>query len=202
MAPRKVRFGAPLARAMLANNSYRTYMPLSETKRSVWVGASKKVEVAVENSAVRILDAHRIMAAATVRPDGWPQVTIVGYANVDLLIYFMISRSSQKFANIQRDNRIAIAVGEEPRELSTLQALYSSAYALEVTDTNEREQAWRLLRERHPNLEHYALEDQSESVLMRALCEHVSVLDNTQGWNATEQFIASSPGEAQVEGEG
>ena len=146
----------------------------------------------MENSAIRILDAHRIMAAATVRPDGWPQVTIVGYANVGLVIYFMILRSSQKFANIQRDNRIAIAVGEEPRNLSTLQALYSSAHALEVTDTNEREEAWRLLRERHPNLERFALQDQSAAVLMRALCEHVSVLDHIQGWNAAEQFTASS----------
>ena len=144
----------------------------------------------MENSAIQIMDSHRIMAMATVRTDGWPQVTIVGYANVGLLIYFMIYRSSQKFANIQHDDRIAIAVGEEPQNVSSLQAVYSSAHAVEVTDRNVREVAWRLLRERHPNLEQYALEDQSEAVLMQARCEHVSVLDYTLGWNASEHFVA------------
>ena len=53
-----------------------------------------------QDDAIRILDTHRSMAFSTVRPDGWPQTTIVGYANVGLPIYFLIFRSSQKFANI------------------------------------------------------------------------------------------------------
>ncbi len=28
-----------------------------------------------------LLDQHRIMTVATVRPDGWPQATTVGYVN-------------------------------------------------------------------------------------------------------------------------
>ena len=144
----------------------------------------------LESSAIRILDGRRVMAIATVRPDGWPQVTIVGYANVGLLIYFMVFRSSQKAANIRHDDRIAIAVGEEPHHLNLLQAVYSSAHACEVTDLNERDQAWRLLRKRHPNLEGQDLPDSSDVVLMRAKCEHVSVLDRTQGWTDAENFTA------------
>jgi len=68
----------------------------------------------VEDKAIEILDAHRIMSIATVRPDGWPQNTVVGYANDGLLLYFMISRASQKFANIQKDERVAIAVPGNP----------------------------------------------------------------------------------------
>ena len=45
----------------------------------------------MENRAIAILDAHRVMAVSTIRPDGWPQVTIVGYANDGLLLYFLIS---------------------------------------------------------------------------------------------------------------
>jgi len=48
----------------------------------------------MEAKAIDILDAHRTMAIATVRPDGWPQSTIVGYANDGFLIYFMVSRNS------------------------------------------------------------------------------------------------------------
>ena len=68
--------------------------------------------------AIEILNAHRTMAVSTVRPDGWPQTTIVGYANDGWTIYFMIFRSSQKFANIARDDRISVAAGGDPNYLS------------------------------------------------------------------------------------
>ena len=144
----------------------------------------------MEGTAIGILDGRRIMALSTVRPDGWPQTTIVGYANVGLLLYFVISRSSQKFANLQLDDRVSIAVGEEPSDMSLLQAFYSSAHAVEVADSVEREQAWRLLSQRHPNLQAYALPDQSDLAVMRARCEHVSIMDFTKGFGHTEAFDA------------
>jgi len=146
----------------------------------------------MEDTAIRILDGRRIMAISTVRPDGWPQTTIVGYANVGLLLYFAISRSSQKFANLQLDDRVSIAVGEEPRSLDLLQALYSSGHAIEIDDLAEREQAWRLLMARHQNLQSYAATDQTNFALMRVRCEHVSVLDFTKGLGHTEAFVATS----------
>ena len=79
----------------------------------------------MEPTAVRILNNHRIMAISTVRPDGWPQTTIVGYVNRGFDIYFLIFRSGQKLANIQHDNRISIAVASEPSELKELKAVYA-----------------------------------------------------------------------------
>ena len=57
----------------------------------------------MKQAAIDILDSHRIMAVSTVRPDGWPQTTFVGYANEGFDIFFMVMRSSQKAANIARD---------------------------------------------------------------------------------------------------
>ena len=71
-------------------------------------------EVLVEHPAIRILNANRMMAISTVRPDGWPQTTIVGYANRGFELLFMIYRSGQKFANIAKDDRVSIAVGDTP----------------------------------------------------------------------------------------
>jgi nitroimidazol reductase NimA-like FMN-containing flavoprotein (pyridoxamine 5'-phosphate oxidase superfamily) len=142
----------------------------------------------MEGAAIGILDGRRVMAVSTVRPDGWPQTTIVGYANIGFLLYFVISRSSQKFANIARDDRISIAVGEEPPAIGLLQAVYASAHAQEVGDPEEREQAWSLLTSRHPNLKEYTLPDQSDPVVMRARCEHVSVLDFTKGFGHARAF--------------
>ena len=64
----------------------------------------------MEHLAIRILNAHQTMAISTVRPDGWPQTTIVGYANRGFDIVFLIYRTGQKWANIQHDDRISIAV--------------------------------------------------------------------------------------------
>jgi hypothetical protein len=35
----------------------------------------------MEDKAAGILDQNRVMAIATVGPDGWPQATMVSYAN-------------------------------------------------------------------------------------------------------------------------
>jgi nitroimidazol reductase NimA-like FMN-containing flavoprotein (pyridoxamine 5'-phosphate oxidase superfamily) len=140
------------------------------------------LEASVEDNAAQILDAHRIMAISTVRPDGWPQTTIVGYANDGLAIYFVIFRSSQKFANIAHDDRISIAVGEEPRDLHSLKAVYAGAHASEVTDLKQAAHAWRLLTARHPNLSHLQAPDPAETALMCAVCKYVSVLDYSQGF--------------------
>lgn len=148
----------------------------------------------MELPALRILNAHRIMAISTVRPDGWPQTTIVGYANRGFELYFMIFRASQKYANITLDDRISIAVASEPREMSQLQAVYAAANAREILDASERELAWKLLMERHSNLAGFQMPDASDAVFMTASCRHVSVLDFSQGIGHREQLTLDQDG--------
>lgn len=138
--------------------------------------------------AVEILEAHRIMAISTTRPDGWPQTTIVGYANKGLSVYFMILRSSQKYLNIERDDRVSIAVGEEPADIHQAKAVFAGAIAQVVTDAAERDRAWKLLEERHPNLGAFELPGSSDAAVMRATCRHVSLVDYTKGLGHTEAF--------------
>jgi nitroimidazol reductase NimA-like FMN-containing flavoprotein (pyridoxamine 5'-phosphate oxidase superfamily) len=132
----------------------------------------------VEDKAIRILDSHRIMSIATVRADGWPQNTVVGYANDGLLIYFLISRESQKFANIQRDDRVAIAVAKEPDDIRQVRAVFAGAQSSEVTDPEQREHAWRLLQQRHPNLADFEPPDRSQAAMMRAMPVRVAKMPN------------------------
>lgn len=131
----------------------------------------------MEQPAITILNSNRIMTIATVRPDGWPQTTMVGYANEGFRLYFLIYRTSQKFENISRDGRISISVGHEPRELRDIKAVYAGCHAGEVTDLAEKTHAWKLLAERHPNLTDLAPPGTDEVATMRADCKHVSVLD-------------------------
>ena len=43
----------------------------------------------MKDKAIKILEQHRLMGIATLRADGWPQATMVSYANEDILVYFM-----------------------------------------------------------------------------------------------------------------
>ncbi|MFL6722141.1 MAG: pyridoxamine 5'-phosphate oxidase family protein [Sphingomonas sp.] len=140
----------------------------------------------MEQPAITVMDAHRIMAVSTVRPDGWPQTTIVGYANAGFDVYFLVFRGSQKLANIGHEPRVSLAIGEEPEDLTTLQAVYAGAIAAEVTEPAELEAAWTLLNQRHPNLAAYAPPDPSQTAMVRASCKHVSVLDYTKGLGHAE----------------
>lgn len=153
----------------------------------------------MELKAIDILNAHRTMAIGTLRPDGWPQNTIVGYVNDGLLLYFLVSRTSQKFANIQRDSRVSIAVAKEPDDFRELKAVYAGAQASEVTDSAQREQAWKLLTERHPNLVDFKLPDWSKAAMMRASCTYVSILDYTKGLGHTDTLTVSGPGLTMME---
>ena len=153
----------------------------------------------MEHIAVKILNRQRIMAVSTVRPDGWPQTTIVGYVNQGFDIFFLIFRSSQKLANIQHDDRISIAVAPEPSELRELQAVYAGAHAREITDQAERDEAWRLLMERSSNLAGFSMPEAQQAAFMKATCKYVSLLDFSQGIGHTEQFTIDDSG-AIVEG--
>lgn len=154
----------------------------------------------MEHPAITILNANRIMAISTVRPDGWPQTTVVGYANRGFDIFFLIFRGSQKYANIQHDDRISIAVAPEPAELEQLKAVYAGLIAKEITDSQERDFAWGVLMERHANLAGFKIPDANQAVFMRGKCKHISILDFSQGLGHREQLTVDDSGVVTNEG--
>lgn len=72
--------------------------------------AHPPITVADIDKVVRLLARERTMNIAFVRPDGWPQVTTVGYISDGLDIYFTVSQQSQKLANLRVDARASIAI--------------------------------------------------------------------------------------------
>lgn len=83
-----------------------------------------------------LLDAGSLMALGVNRPDGWPQVTTVGYANEGLTLYFVIARESQKFANLQLDPRVSAAIRVEGAAGDGV-GVSLAGRAMEVTDPAE-----------------------------------------------------------------
>jgi nitroimidazol reductase NimA-like FMN-containing flavoprotein (pyridoxamine 5'-phosphate oxidase superfamily) len=147
----------------------------------------------MKDKAIAILDQNRLMAISTVRSDGWPQCTMVGYANEDILVYFVISRQSQKFANITRDDRVSMVVGKDFHDPKTIKALSIAAHASEVRDGKQRERAVGLLLERHPGLKSLEPPDPSHAAVMRAYPAIITILDYSKGFGHAD-VLTVSPG--------
>jgi nitroimidazol reductase NimA-like FMN-containing flavoprotein (pyridoxamine 5'-phosphate oxidase superfamily) len=133
------------------------------------------------------------MAISTLRGDGWPQTTMVSYANEDILIYFIVSKASQKFANIERDDRVSLVIGRDFHDPSTIKAVSIAARASEVRDPKQRQRAITLLLERHPGLRKLERPDPGHSAVMRANPEIITILDYSKGFGHAD-LLTVGPG--------
>jgi nitroimidazol reductase NimA-like FMN-containing flavoprotein (pyridoxamine 5'-phosphate oxidase superfamily) len=97
-----------------------------------------------------LLDQHRIMTIATLRPDGWPQATTVGYANEGLTLYFLCGPDSQKAANLARDNRVSLTIDHDTPQVMDITGLSMAARTQVVVDPAEAEKALRMLMAKYP----------------------------------------------------
>ena len=135
-----------------------------------------------------VLDENRIMCLATVRPDGWPQATLVGYAHDDLTLYFAVSAVSQKLENIRRDPRVSIAIGQDDRD--HIRGLSMAALASVVSDPGEVERLNRLLSLRYPEQIVFSPQGIS-SALMRAAPDIISLVDHSKGPGQPQLMMVS-----------
>lgn len=85
---------------------------------------------------LEILDENHLMSVATVRSDGWPQVTIVNYLRKGHALYFVTARESQKYANLMQDSRVSVAIGGGG-EAGVTRGLSMAARAAEVLDASQ-----------------------------------------------------------------
>jgi general stress protein 26 len=130
------------------------------------------------DKVIEILRANRLAALATVGPDGWPHCTMVGFANEGARIYFAIAANSQKFADIQRDDRVSLAIGRDVIDPSSIHALAIRARASIVEESKERKDVIELLYEKRPALKR--LEEPTR--VMCAIPEEIRLLDYSKGY--------------------
>jgi nitroimidazol reductase NimA-like FMN-containing flavoprotein (pyridoxamine 5'-phosphate oxidase superfamily) len=135
---------------------------------------------------VDLLNQHRIMTIATNRPDGWPQATVVSYANDGLIIYCRISRDSQKCANIARDPRVSLAIAKDYPQPLQIKGLSIAAHAFEVTDRGERDHAAEVLLQRYPEYKVMPRLDPAAVPTFRLTPEFVSILDYSKGFGHSD----------------
>jgi hypothetical protein len=84
---------------------------------------------ALRGKILTLLDQHRIMTIATLRPDGWPQATTVGYVNEGLTLYFLCGLDSQKARNLARDDRVSLTIDHDTADIMAITGLSMAARA-------------------------------------------------------------------------
>ena len=141
---------------------------------------------AFKQQIVDLLTQHRIMTVATNREDGWPQATVVSYANDGLVIYCRVARDGQKYANIMRDPRVSLAIAKDVPQPLQIKGLSLAAQVIEVTDAGEREHAAQLLLHRYPEYKVMPSPDPKAVPTLRLTPEYVSVLDYSKGFGHTD----------------
>ena len=92
------------------------------------------MERATQALILDLLDRHAILTLATVREDGWPQATTVGYVNDGLTLYVGCGTDSQKLANIRRCPKVSLTIDHDEPDWSRIQGLSMAATAEVVSD--------------------------------------------------------------------
>lgn len=145
------------------------------------------MQKALKDKALAILDANRIMTVATLRPDGWPQATTVGYANDGLLLYFACGRDSQKADNLAHDGRISLTVDHDTSDPMAIEGLSMAARAHFVDDPAVLSKVFELMLAKYPEYRPMPQPDLSQIRLVRVIPEVISVLDYSKGFGHTDQ---------------
>jgi PPOX class probable F420-dependent enzyme len=142
----------------------------------------------IRQQILALLDQHRIMTLATLRPDGWPQATTVGYANDGLTLYFLCGPDSQKAANLARDDRVSLTIDHDTPQVMEITGLSMAAHAQPVADPAEAERALRLLMAKYPQQAGLPLPmpTPADVRIFRVTPTVISVLDYSKGFGHTD----------------
>jgi nitroimidazol reductase NimA-like FMN-containing flavoprotein (pyridoxamine 5'-phosphate oxidase superfamily) len=144
----------------------------------------------IKRKIQELLDQHRIMTVATVRPDGWPQATTVGYVNEGMTLYFLCGLDSQKAHNLARDDRLSLTIDHDTPDIMKITGLSMAGHAQAVTDRAEAEKVLRMLPLKYadapPLPPPMKMPTPEEVRLFKVTPTVISVLDYTKGFGHTD----------------
>jgi len=152
------------------------------------------MDAALHAKILKLLDDHRLMSLATLRPDGWPQTTTVGYVSDGLNLYFMCGKDSQKAKNLARDNRVSLTIDSDTSDPMAICGLSMAARATAVTDVEQiRRTMLAMLPKKYPEyLKMIGQLDLSGVAVYRLAPEVIAVLDYSKGFGHTDLVTVSA----------
>jgi|SRR5512146_186437 PPOX class probable F420-dependent enzyme len=140
----------------------------------------------IKRKILALLDEHRIMTVATLRPDGWPQATTVGYVSEDLTLYFLCGRDSQKVRNLSRDDRVSLTIDHDVPAPLAITGLSMAAHARPVADPEEVKRFFQKLATKYPEYGSLQMPSLDDVRVFRVSPRVISVLDYSKGFGHSE----------------
>jgi hypothetical protein len=128
------------------------------------------------------------MTIATLRPDGWPQATTMGYVNGGLTLYFLCGRDSQKAANLARDDRVSLTIDHDTPQVMEITGLSMAAHAHPVLDREEANKVSRMPPLKYPEQVKLPvpMPTPDDVRIFRVTPTIISVLDYAKGFGHTD----------------
>lgn len=140
----------------------------------------------IRRKILALLDEHRIMTVATLRPDGWPQVTTVGYVSEDLTLYFLCARDSQKAQNLARDDRVSLTIDHDVPTPLAITGLSMAAHARPVAEPAEVNRFLQKLAAKYPEYASLPMPSLDDIRVFRVTPTVISVLDYSKGFGHSD----------------
>ncbi|MGA3310673.1 MAG: pyridoxamine 5'-phosphate oxidase family protein [Xanthobacteraceae bacterium] len=135
---------------------------------------------------IALLNAHQIMTIATIRRDGWPQATVVSYANDGLVLYSIIGRNTQKYLNIVRDPRVSVAISGVSAQPLQYKGLSLGGHATVVESSAQIERFRALVLSRNPQYKELPAPDPAMIAVLCVKPEVVSIVDYSKGFGHSD----------------
>jgi nitroimidazol reductase NimA-like FMN-containing flavoprotein (pyridoxamine 5'-phosphate oxidase superfamily) len=134
---------------------------------------------------LNLLTHHKIMTLATVRPDGFPQATIVYYVNEGLTLYFATDPASQKAGNLKLNNKVSVTIAAETENPSKLKALSLSGTATKIVDPERLHAVQILLFRAVPGAKRFAPMSADHLAVYSITPTAISLVDYATGYGKT-----------------
>jgi nitroimidazol reductase NimA-like FMN-containing flavoprotein (pyridoxamine 5'-phosphate oxidase superfamily) len=146
------------------------------------------MDEAIRKKILTLLDQHRIMTIATLRPDGWPQATTVGYVSEGLILYFLCGLESQKATNLARDDRVSLTIDHDTSDIMAITGLSMAGRAQAVADRAEAEKILSMLPLKYPEQVSLPgpMPTPDQVRIFRVTPTVISVLDYSKGFGHTD----------------
>ncbi|HXJ02078.1 MAG TPA: pyridoxamine 5'-phosphate oxidase family protein [Micropepsaceae bacterium] len=150
------------------------------------------MDMSLKSKILDVLANAKDLTIATIREDGYPQATVVSFANDGFTLYFGCGDQSQKAKNIARNNKVSVTVTCDYHGWDEIQGISLGGIAEPVTDPKEIAQAARLMLIKFPQiLKHLppdvtGVTDIKGTSFYRVTPKVISLLDYTKGFGHTD----------------
>lgn len=144
------------------------------------------MDAQLERFILRELARHHVMSIATVRQDGFPQVTSVTYASDAFDLYFACDRGAQKVRNLRRNSKVSLAIDRDMKDWSRLRGLSMGGHAHVLRGAPQKQHAFGLLQRKFPQWSEIDLAELATLSFVKVVPTVISALDYSKGFGHTD----------------